>query len=215
MIEIKEAPINNTEKDILKKIDKFDKIIFTSKNGVIFFFKQYYKITGNQVLPIDIKFATIGKNTSKELEKYAYKTDFTNKGSTSFDFIKNINTFVNNNENVLLALGNLSKNVIEEAILKYANVCRINFYNTTATQVVDNKIVEQIKNNNYNLLLFTSPSGFYNFNKLRIDKKNLKIACIGTTTANAIKKHNITPLIIAKKSTAEGFAESIINYFKK
>ncbi len=214
MIEINEANLNTNEKQIFENINNFDKIIFTSKNGVKYFFEKYHKSNKNKQLNSNIKFATIGKNTSQILEEYGYKTNFINKGNTSIDFIENIKDYVQNDENVLLAFGNLANNNIEDAIKKFTKVSRINVYNTEKTTHINKDIIEQIKEESYDLILFTSPSGFLSFKELHkeIDINKLKIACIGKITANSIKKYNITPLVVAQKSNAEGFAESIINY---
>ncbi len=216
MIEIEKSSLSIREKELLHKIDYFNKIIFTSKNGVKYFFEHYKDITKKPVSQ-KIKFATIGKNTALSLEKEGYKSHFINKGNNSPDFTENLKAFINVNENILLALGNLAKDILKESISNYAQVTRINFYNTIEPKSTDNTILEKILRKEYDLILFTSPSGFINFVNLcpQIKIEDIKIACIGETTANSMKKYSIHPSVIAEKSNAEGIAESIINYFYK
>jgi uroporphyrinogen-III synthase len=77
-------------------------------------------------------------------------------------------------------------------------------------------VKQLILSDQYEMLLFTSPSGIRNFLKLagEIQPEKIRIACIGETTANAAIENNISPLAVAEKSTVTGLFDSVLNYYK-
>ena len=77
-------------------------------------------------------------------------------------------------------------------------------------------IIEQIKNDSYDLIVFTSPSTFNNFCSFYdyslIGK--LKMASIGSVTTKAIQKAGFEPLFTARKSNAEGIRDAINEFYQ-
>jgi uroporphyrinogen-III synthase len=70
-----------------------------------------------------------------------------------------------------------------------------------------------IKDNNYDIIAFTSPSQVRNFMKIFRSTINYqlstKFACIGKTTEKEILKYGIKPLIVSPKSDGINFAKEI------
>ena len=76
--------------------------------------------------------------------------------------------------------------------------------------------MNRIRTGKYDLIIFTSPSGFNNFKSL-ISKNTLqkiKIASIGTTTSMAINQSGINPKITASKPNSNQLIQDIIQYLK-
>ncbi|NQU52474.1 MAG: uroporphyrinogen-III synthase [Bacteroidetes bacterium] len=219
LIKIQGATLSESEKDYFNRLQNFHWLIFTSPNGVRYFFENLTAIQGNLKLPESVQIAVIGNKTEKALNEFGYLAAFKNPGSTGEDFadafIQKISS--NGNPNILLPLGNIARTVIQDRLAEFANCTRINVYDTTAANLVDSKILEQIENDNYEMLLFTSPSGIENFLNIstEIQTENIRIACIGETTSKTAIKNNIKPKVVAKNSTASGLFESIINYYTK
>ncbi|NVN94535.1 MAG: hydroxymethylbilane synthase [Bacteroidetes bacterium] len=218
MIEVSPAQLENSEKELLNKLSDFDWIFFTSKNGVLNFFKHLSDLKGSTALPENIKIAVIGSRTASELDYYGYAPSFISKGNTSEDFLTEFYNVVNPiNQKVLLSLGNLADDTLINKLSKENKVERINVYQTEKPKSVDTSILEIIKQNKYDLIVFTSPSTFYNFCSFYEKDKiqHLKMASIGSTTTKAIEEAGYSPIITAKMSKAEGLSESISEYFKK
>ncbi len=218
MIEIVPAELNAPDKKLLTGPMDYDWLFFTSQNGVKNFFKHQIEINGNTELPSSVKIAVIGRNTAEELDYYGYKPDFLNNGSTSEDFWNEFQKKIHPvNLKFLLAFGNLSDDFFEKKLSKKNKVFRVNVYNTQGIQKVNKETLEILYKDAYDLLLFTSPSTFENFNKFYDFSKNdqLKIGSIGKVTTKAIKNiSNIQPLFTAEKPDSEGFIEAINNFFK-
>ncbi len=213
MIEITENELTEKEQRLLFDINSFDYLIFTSANGIIYFFEYLKK--NNIQLEKTKKIAVIGKKTAIMLKNYNFSANYISKGKTSGNFLEEINSFNIVDKKILLILGNLAKNLLEEGI-NNNNIDRVNIYKTTIPQNVNSNTLEIIYKNNYDLIIFTSPSGFHNFAKLISPKiySKLKIACIGETTAKAIKKYGIVPKIVSPKPNVEQLTKEIIHYLE-
>ena len=217
MIEIHQSRLNENEIEILKNINSFDWLFFTSRNGVVNFFKHLIDINGKTELPKSIKIAAIGNKTALELEYYGFSANFISEGNTSEElleqFYKNQNP---KNLKMIVALGNLAEDILQNKLSAENEVYRINVYDTLKPTKVDENILEIISNDQYDLIVFTSPSTFQNFcSFINADlKKKLKIASIGKTTSKAINDAGVEPLITSGKSNAEGLCNSIFEYFK-
>ncbi|NOY97054.1 MAG: hydroxymethylbilane synthase [Chlorobi bacterium] len=216
MIEITSPTLNDVETQYLKNIGHYDWIFFTSKNGVSHFFKQLIEVGGSTELPGSLKIAVIGEKTSAELDYYGYAPDFISTGNTSAGLLNSFYEKYNpKNLRILLALGNLADNTLFNRLSDGNIVNRINVYNTVKPEKVDSSILNIIKNDKYDLILFTSPSTFHNFSSYftKDEMQNMKIASIGKTTTNTISNSGFKPLFTAKRSNIEGLKEAIIEYY--
>jgi uroporphyrinogen-III synthase len=217
MIEIVKANIVNNIEEALSNIKAFNWIVFTSKNGVNYFFDILEKLTGNKTIPTSVKIASIGFVTTRELEKNGTLPYFVSKGCTSTDLLKELSIGnIKPGSNILLPLGNLANDTLEKGFSSFANATRIDVYKTIETKTVSPEIIERIKKDNYDLIIFTSPSGFINFT--RIMKENecahkFRMACIGSTTEKEILQNGFKPLLVSTKSDGISFAQEIENYY--
>uniref|UniRef100_UPI003216A6BE hydroxymethylbilane synthase n=1 Tax=uncultured Draconibacterium sp. TaxID=1573823 RepID=UPI003216A6BE len=218
MIQIEQTNISPSESDKLKNLDYFHWIIFTSKNGVASFFKQLIEINGNTSLPDSLKIAVVGEKTAAELDYYGYAPHLSGKKNTSENLIQElIDKYNPQAQNFLLPLGNLADNTLENRLSAANEVTRINVYNTVKPYKADKEILKTVSNNDYDLIVFTSPSTFKNFCHFYGTEKlaDLKMASIGTVTTTAINEAGATPLITAEKSDAEGLYKAIVDYYQK
>jgi len=217
MINIVPSRLNKFSQEILENIEMFDWIFFSSKNGVANFFRLLIETKGNTELPKALKKAVIGQKTAFELDYYGYVADYISPGNTSEDLLDQFYKAYNSkNQRILLSLGNLADDTLINRLSKENDVKRINVYHTEKPESADDEVLELIRQDKYDLIVFTSPSTFQNFCSFyEYDKiKFLKMASIGTTTSSAIEDAGFTPVVTAKKSSTEGLTEAITEYFK-
>ena len=216
MIEIAPVKLTPHVSDLLQNLEMFDWVFFSSKNGVSNFFRMMVEAKGNTNLPKSIKKAVIGKRTAAELEYYGYAADYISPGNTSEDLLDLFyKSFNSKNQRILLSLGNLADDTLINRLSKDNDVKRINVYETIKPTSADKDILNLIKEDKYDLIVFTSPSTFDNFSSFygKEGLKTLRIASIGKTTSKAIEDAGVEPLITAKKSSTIGLAEAINDYF--
>lgn len=219
LVKIQPTQLTELEIKYFKELHHFNWLIFTSTNGVRYFFENLMEIQGNLELPKSLQLAVIGNKTEQVLNGFGYKASFTNPGSTGEDFAGAFSQLLkreNQKPTVLLSLGNLARTVIQDQISEVALCTRINLYQTEPPESLDEKVMQLILNDNYEMLIFTSPSGVKNFLKLagKIQPEKIRMACIGDTTSKTAFENNIIPKVVAKNSSALGLFESILNCYK-
>jgi hydroxymethylbilane synthase len=217
MIEIVPSKVDDHMTEHVNNLEFFDWIFFTSKNGVSNFFRQLIDIKGDTELPKSVKLAAIGLKTGLELEYYGYAPEFISEENTGQEFLKRFREKYDPvGLKILLSLGNLADDNLFNHLSIHNNTHRINVYQTIKPNRADPEILERLKNDQYDLIVFTSPSTFNNFcyfyDRELIGK--LKMGSIGSVTTRAIQDAGFEPLFTARKSNAEGIRDAIVEYYK-
>lgn len=191
----------------LRNLDSFNWIVFTSPNGLRFFFDRLFEIQNHYGLPEHLKIAVVGKKTAAHLECYGTSAEFINLGNTAEEFVIDFYNRVNPGEKVLFPIGNLARAVIEEKLSKKAECVRVLFYETVMPQLIDNEILNRIVNDDYDMIVLTSPSGCDNLIAIlggKIDLSKLRLVCIGQTTTAEVIRNGMEPLITAATANSQG-----------
>ncbi|MFW6310231.1 MAG: uroporphyrinogen-III synthase, partial [Prolixibacteraceae bacterium] len=110
LIKIQAADFSDPEKKWLQNTEQFQWLVFTSPNGVNYFFEALSAISAKDHIPPSVQIAVIGTKTEKILNKHGHTASFVNPGNTGEDFAEAFGKKLSgqsNRPNVLLALGNL------------------------------------------------------------------------------------------------------------
>lgn len=216
MTEITAVECTEDFRRVLESLPTYQWIIFTSTNGVKHFHRLMQTCMKEATLPVSVRTAAVGVKTAQEIEKFFGPASFTGSGNTAEALMNELLSKENlQNCNILLPLGNLAPNTLQERLSPIARVTRLNVYHTIKADQPDQSIVEEIKNDRYDLVLFTSPSGIEHFAGVMGPAMNsgLRWASIGPVTTKAAAKYGLAPLITATHSTYEGLAQDIIDYY--
>ena len=216
MIRTEALPLSWDIKDAIRNLNQFNLLIFTSKNGVINFWKALEQM--NVTFPSGLKIAVIGGGTSRALQEYHGKPDYVNEGKTSTDFAAYLKSeIISESDKILLILGNLAPDFLFNELNEIADVKRINVYQTLAEETCDENILKEIRDDRYGLLVFSSPSGFSNFYKFyqsgEKKESRLRILSIGNTTTEAIAGICDADIITAAVPGTQGLKNEILSYF--
>ncbi len=218
LIKINPLELNTEVRLILNLLDEFDWLILTSPNGVRSFFNGL-KENRIEALPAGLKIGVIGKKTQKVLSTFGYEPAFVNPGNTAEEFVAAFIPQIENKSKktqILLALGNLARTLIQDELKEYPTCTRIDIYETVMPDSADEKTLQLIRENRYEMLIFTSPSTIQNFMKLHLNipAESLRIACIGEITAREAKNQGISPTVVAEDASAKGIVDAIIHFSK-
>lgn len=217
-IEVRPLPLDEFSRLQMRNLDSFSWIVFTSPNGLKYFFASLFELQNNYGLPDHLKIAVVGKKTAAHLECYGTSASFINLGNTAEDFVADFYHRVNPGDRVLFPIGNLARTVIEDKISKKAICTRILFYETILPETVDNSLLQLITEDKYDMIVLTSPSSCTNLLQLisgKTDPSNLRLVCIGQTTSSEVIRNGIEPLITAGTANSQGIFSAIVNYFQK
>ena len=188
-------------------LSDFDYYVFTSKNGVNSFFNL------NFVKGKIVKAICLGEKTKGALLENGIEPVFVSNKSYADNLISELlENQILTNKKILLVLGNLADDRIEEQLSSICNVKRIDVYNTNLETKKEEDITYLLDNRN-TISIFTSPSSFQAFNNLYESDKTILVS-IGTTTSKAIKSLGFLPKIISDEQTYDGVSKAIINYYE-
>lgn len=208
-------PITLNEKILAEiAVGKYQWLVFTSRNGVKHFFNQYQQSHGASKPAF--KTAVFGNRTAKALEGFGVIANIINQGNSAIDLYEKLKKVLESDDEVLLVLGNLAADNLRNRLDLIVSVDRLNVYQTEYTRVIDAEALQHIADNQYDLILFASPSGYRSFKHHAgelISRYRLKTACIGPTTEQVLLADGIKPVVVASPTGKEGLINGIKKYF--
>ncbi|WP_078545295.1 uroporphyrinogen-III synthase [Litchfieldia alkalitelluris] len=198
-------------KETIKRLDTYDWLIFTSENGVEFFFEAL----GHQsVLP---KIAVIGSKTNEALSQKGFQADLIPSDFVAESLTQAFKPLLKEGERFLLARGNLSRSHIPNELKELGGVVDdLVIYENSMNTSEKEKLIYLLKENQVDVLTFTSPSTVTNFIKLLegqpwrewIDDK--VIAAIGPITKSALQEAGILVQVCPTTYTTDTMLQELV-----
>jgi uroporphyrinogen III methyltransferase/synthase len=204
----------------IKKLEDYDWLIFTSANGVAYFFERL-SAKGKDIRDLKgIKICCIGPATAKQIEDKGIKVDLVPKEFISEGILKSFSRINLKGKKILIARAAKARDVLPEGLKKLgAKVDVVTAYITVSSGKKKSDLEALFKENQVDVITFTSSSTVNNFIKIMGSgfklPKSVKIACIGPVTAAAAKKLGLSVDIHQEEYTMEGLVDALVNYFKK
>jgi len=201
----------------IENITDYDWLVFTSGTGVNLFF-DYLMDIGFDIRKLHhIKFAAVGSETKKEIQKRGIFVDYIPEKYNGQELAKGLLSRVNKDEKILLARAKIGSEEILEMFcdngIAFENIV---LYDTLYETGQNDNVKEMLTNNQIDYITFTSSSTVEGFIKVfsDIDLKNINGLCIGEQTAATAKKYGIKTIISEKatiNSMIDKLKEGLIN----
>lgn len=189
----------------LDKLDQFNHIVFTSANGVRYFFN--YLIKNNyDVRKIGAKFSVIGKATLNALKDRGIQSAFMAEEFSGEDLLNVLKQEVKVGEKVMIPCSSKARELIKEGLENQgAEVHKVYIYDTLCGIVKNERAFSEV-----DIVLYTSPSTVKNMiDMLGIDTLREKQAiAIGPITYRELEEQGIKARI-CKEHTEQGLIEEI------
>ncbi len=185
-------------------------VVFTSRTSIDHFFRICEEI--RFTVPDSMKYFCISENTAYYLQKYiVYRKRKIFYGNGKFsDLMEYIQK--HRDENFLVPLSDIHK----EEIPRLLEEGKINFTKAIIYRTVSSDLSD-LKDVNYDILVFYSPSGikslFQNFPDFK--QKEIKIASFGPTTAKAAKEAGLRVDIQAPMPQAPSMTMALELFIKR
>lgn len=220
LITCKEVENKTAIHDAIKSIHTYKWVIFTSKNGIDFFFKEYEKIKGSLAFPC--KIAVVGKKTEDVLSEYGLEADLLPEKFVAESLLESLLKVVKKDDRILFPRGNLARSIIPNSLREnYIYVNELDVYEN----VIDNNSKEQlyqlIKRREIDVVTFTSSSTVDNFVAL-LEGTNWRnfiseviFASIGPITSKTMVNHNLPVHVEPKEYTIQGMLNSMMEILKE
>jgi uroporphyrinogen III methyltransferase/synthase len=204
----------------IKKLEEYEWLIFTSANGVTFFFERLFAKKKDIRDLKGVKICCIGPATAQQVESKGIRVDLVPKEFISEGILKSFSGINLKGKEILITRAAEARDVLPEGLKNLgAQVDVATAYQTVNSGKKKNELEELFKENQVDVITFTSSSTVNNFIKIMGSgfklPKGVKIACIGPVTAVAAKKAGFPIDIHQKEYTMEGLVGALINYFGK
>jgi uroporphyrinogen III methyltransferase/synthase len=203
----------------LDRLESYDWIIFTSANGVRFFFRRLQEI-GRDLRDLKgIRICTIGPATASTLEAMGIRVDLIPDSYISEGVVRAFEKHDLNGRKILLPRAEMARDVIPEGLAGLgAAVDVVTVYRTITSDRKKDELEPLIAAGKVDVITFTSPSTVTNFMTIMGKDFSLppqiRIACIGPVTAAAVKKSGLPVDIMREEFTIPGLVEAMIEFFK-
>ncbi len=212
---------NKALKTAVNKIDTYDWLVFTSVNGVKFFFDTLFEMEKDVRILGHLKFGCIGPVTKQRLSDYGIISDILPETYRAESVIDAFSSMDMTNQKVLVPRALKARSILPEELVRLgAVVDDIAAYETILDDSRKNDLVEMLENGQIDGVTFTSSSTVTNFMTLlqgkNTDKllKQVCIASIGPITSDTIRNAGLHVDIEARDFTIPGLVTAISGYFE-
>lgn len=201
----------------LQELSSFQWVLFTSVNGVKFFFQRM------QQLKIDIrkmtgKVAAVGPKTAEALEEKGIQVDLIPQEYVAESLLEALLPLIQSGDRVLLPRANIARNLLPKELSQAGcEVVDVDAYDTCGTGEDGEEVVHFLAEGRLHVLTFTSSSTVHYFvkamEKAREDWRDLlsrtQIACIGPITKKTAESYGLHVDIVATSYTISGLVEAL------
>jgi uroporphyrinogen III methyltransferase/synthase len=209
-------------KQAVENLTAYDWIVFTSVNGVIYFFEQLFA-AGKDVRALGrMKTAAIGPATAGRLREFGLTSDIVPKTYRAESVVEAFKAEPLKDKKILLPRAAEARPVLPEELKKMgAQVDEVPAYKTLKVTESTDDLVQQLEERRIDLITFTSSSTVKNFKALLPVKhfkkliQGVTVASIGPITTDTATDLGFDVHITADSYTIPGLVEAILQYYQK
>ena len=224
--EVLELPLITITKDvskyglveILAELGSYDWIVFTSANGVRYFFEEFLK-GFNDIRALGLlRFACIGRATAREIEKHYIRVECmpdTATGASLADAL--IETGSLDSAKVIVVTGNMNRDkLVKKLEAARAIVDRLPLYRTEKTDLTNDPVADDFRQHGADAILFASSSAAESYHaqsgSLAIlpGAKAPLVGSIGEQTTETLVEHGMKPDFVAAKPSLDALIEALL-----
>ena len=201
----------------IDRLESYRWIIFTSANGVAFFFRRLRE-RGRDIRDLKgIRVATIGPATASAIETMGIRVDLVPEEFISEGVVKAFAGEDLRGRRVLLPRAEQARDVIPEGLAKMgADVDVATAYRTVRSDRNAAELESFLAEDKVDVITFTSPSTVANFLGIMGPDFHLpskvRIACIGPVTETAARRAGLPVDILQERYTIPGLVEALTEY---
>jgi uroporphyrinogen III methyltransferase / synthase len=203
-------------------LSRFDWIVFTSVNGVHFFFERLFEL-GHDVRHLHtLKTACIGPATAQRLRDFGLNADIIPESYRAESVIEAFKDQAMKGTHILIPRAMEARPILPVELRNMgAEVTEVTAYETIGVTDKTDELIEQLRNGAIDLVTFTSSSTVKSFAALLpLDEKaglmkKVTVACIGPITAETAGELGFSVDICAESYTIPGLADAILDHYRQ
>lgn len=204
----------------LQSIELYDALLFTSVNGVEWFFRRFNEHSLSKKVLESKQFYAVGTKTEAAVNKRRLTVTTIPESFTSEELSRLLSKENVRGKKYLFPRGDLSRGILVEQLhSRGATVDAVTVYRTTIPHSNNkNEVRNMLDSGKVDVITFTSPSTMQNFvemfsiDEVRRFHETSKFAVIGPVTSKALKELEFEPDIVAEQSTVKNLFDAIVDY---
>jgi len=200
--------------EAIRRLDSFDWLIFTSSNGVRYFFDRLENLGLDLRALGGIKVAAIGPTTSESLKNYRLQADLVPDSFRSEGLIDALRSEVAGRR-ILLARADRGRALLLEELSRIAEVEPVTAYRNRDADSIPAEVLERIEEGSVDWVTLTSPAIAERFHGLLSEPARrqigprIRLASLSPVTSAAITRLGWPVALEAKVTTWEGLVDAI------
>jgi uroporphyrinogen III methyltransferase/synthase len=206
----------------IDQLKSYDWIIFTSANGVSFFW-QRMKERGKRIrLPSSLRVCAIGPATAHPLKEKKVPVHYIPEKFVAESILEGFEKMFIKGKRILLARAKKARDILPKGLRKMgAEVDVVAVYRTVRPRGGSKKLKKLLAEGKIDVIAFTSSSTVNHFAKLLKTEdlkkllKGVAIACIGPVTARTAKEWGLKVQVQPKQYTIPHLTRAIAEYYKR
>ncbi|WP_018084946.1 uroporphyrinogen-III C-methyltransferase [Desulfurispora thermophila] len=204
----------------IARIRRYHWIIFTSANGVRYFFRRLWEQGGDVRDLQGINIAAIGPQTRLAVERYGIRVAYVPEEYRAEAVVDGLRGGLQSGQAVLLPRADIARDVLPRQLRQMGlQVDEVTAYRTVAGAGNADMIRELLQAGQIDYVTFTSSSTVRNFVSALnhpdlpglLQSRAVKVAAIGPVTAQTARELGLPVHIQAGRYTIEGLLEAIVN----
>jgi uroporphyrinogen III methyltransferase/synthase len=210
------GPLDNA----VQRLADYDWIVFTSVNGVAFFFDRLFTMKKDVRACHQLRIAAIGPATAEKLFEFGLKSDIVPANYQAEAVVEAFRNEKLTGKKILLPRAAEARPVLPAGLRQMgAQVDEITAYRTLKEQANADDLIQQLEEKKIDLITFTSSSTVRNFRALlplaevQTLLEGVTIASIGPITAATAQELGLSVHIIAESYTIPGLCDAILRYY--
>ena len=192
---------------------RYDWLIFTSPNGVEYFFERFFQAYDDIRAIGGVRIAAIGPGTAAKLKEQGLAVDLLPEKAVAESMVEAFQSEIGSIENLTMlwirakgARDVLSERLNDAGVMLDEGIA----YQTVPETTDPTGAVERFREEGADVITFTSSSTVECFLDLGLElPPGMKIASIGPITSDTIRNHDLTVDIEAEKSDIPGLVEAV------
>ncbi|MEK7756807.1 MAG: uroporphyrinogen-III synthase, partial [Planctomycetota bacterium] len=212
MIRIVYPASNDALDEAIRKIDRYQWVVFSSAHGVIGFWKRLDFLGLDARALGSCKVAAVGPATARKLRRQGILPELLPPAYDGDALARSLSARIAPSGRVLFPCGDIARPTIPEGLRRGgATVDAIVVYATmdaTPSEMTRKLIAEGV-----NAIVFCSPSAVRRFAVLGLPAGDAAIACIGPTTASAVRSAGLRVDVMAEEHSMSGIVAALERHY--
>ncbi|GAB2720530.1 uroporphyrinogen-III C-methyltransferase [Paenibacillus thermoaerophilus] len=204
--------------EALSRLDAYNWVVFTSVNGVEFFFKRLRELRIDIRRLASARIAAVGPKTAEALAERGLIAELLPGKFQAEDLFEALKPLLAEGDSVLLPRSAIAREILPEALREIGvNVTVADVYENVVSDEGVEDIVKLLKDKAIHVVTFTSSSTVKNL-LAALDKadedplallEGAEIACIGPVTAATAERAGLRVTYMAEEATVRSLVEAI------